>query len=56
MYNSQDIKNLLQSVIYPGFKKDIVSFDFVKDIIVSGDTVDIRLEIPSSNPQIAQEL
>ena len=31
MYNSQDIKNLLQSVIYPGFKKDIVSFDFVKD-------------------------
>lgn len=46
-----EILEKLQSVIYPGFKKSIVEFGFVKQTEPK-----IILEIPSSNPQIANTI
>ncbi|KAA6227243.1 MULTISPECIES: Mrp/NBP35 family ATP-binding protein [unclassified Campylobacter] len=50
------IKQRLQGVKYPGFEKDIISFDFVKNIEVKEKIAFINLEIPSSNPNLAKEL
>lgn len=52
----EQILEQLKGVKYPGFEKDIVSFNFVKDIKIQDDSVKIDIEIPSSNPQIADEL
>ncbi|WP_291950870.1 Mrp/NBP35 family ATP-binding protein [Campylobacter sp.] len=52
----EKIKERLKQVIYPGFKKDIVSFDFVKKIEVDDKKANIVVEIVSANIQVAQEL
>lgn len=46
----------LKGVIYPGFEKDIVSFGFVKNVEIAGDTAKIDVEIVSSNPAVAAQL
>ena len=52
------IKEVLKKVIYPGFKKSVVDFGFVKDIEVSedGKKAIITYQIPSSDDEIAQKL
>jgi len=50
------IKEQLSTVLYPGFQKDIVTFDFVKGIEVSGSEVTIALDITSSSDDVAKEL
>ncbi|MED7914786.1 iron-sulfur cluster assembly protein, partial [Campylobacter coli] len=47
----EQILEKLKSVKYPGFDKDIVSFNFVKDIKTENENVIVELEIVSSNPQ-----
>ncbi|RXJ57943.1 Mrp/NBP35 family ATP-binding protein [Candidatus Marinarcus aquaticus] len=51
-----DIKNELQSVLYPGFNKSIMDFGFVKDVQVNGSGVDISIEITSSAQDVEQQL
>ncbi|MBP5779013.1 MAG: Mrp/NBP35 family ATP-binding protein [Campylobacter sp.] len=53
--NKNEVLEKLKSVIYPGFEKSIVDFGFVKNIEI-GDRVFVEVEIPSSNPQIANTL
>lgn len=50
------IKEKLKSVKYPGFSKDIISFNFVKNIEVQNGVASIVLDIVSANPQIAKDL
>ncbi|MCX2682679.1 P-loop NTPase [Campylobacter sp. MIT 21-1685] len=52
----EQILQKLQSVKYPGFEKDIVSFHFVKDIQIKNNKAFIELEIPSSNQEVVQQL
>lgn len=52
----EQILEKLKSVKYPGFDKDIVSFNFVKDIKTENENVIVELEIVSSNPQVSEEL
>lgn len=54
--NRNNLIDLLKAVTYPGFDKDIVSFGFVKDVELDGQNAKIYLEIPSSSPDIIQEL
>lgn len=54
--NEQQIREILSTVKYPGFEKDIVSFGFVKSIAISGDQVSITVEITASSAEIANEL
>ncbi|KIM10973.1 MAG: sodium:proton antiporter [Sulfuricurvum sp. PC08-66] len=52
----EDVKKALSSVTYPGFTKDIVTFGFVKDISVEGDTVKATVDITSSAPEVAKQI
>ncbi|RAX54457.1 sodium:proton antiporter [Helicobacter sp. 16-1353] len=54
--NKQDILNKLKYVIYPNFKRDIVDFGFVKNVEIDGENVEISLEIPSNNPEVAKKI
>lgn len=46
--NKSEVLELLKSVTYPGFSRDIVSFGMVDDIIIEGDTVTVRLKIATT--------
>ena len=47
--NKEDILKLLQSISYPGFNRDIVSFGMVKDIDIHDQKIKIELSITSQN-------
>jgi len=50
------VLDALRNVIYPGFTKDIVTFDFVKDVAIDGTRVYLVVEITSSAPEVKAEL
>jgi ATP-binding protein involved in chromosome partitioning len=54
----EKIREQLKKVIYPGFKKSVVDFGFVKEIEVSedGKRAIITYQIPSSDDKVAQQL
>jgi len=54
--NKEKILTTLNNVIYPGFNKSIVKFDFVKGIVLTDTTISITLEIPSASDTIEQQL
>jgi len=56
MTDKSSIEDILAKVIYPGFTKDIVSFDFVKEIIIDNDSISITIDIPSSAQEIEDQL
>lgn len=51
----QELLKLLKQVIYPNFSKDIVTFGFVKQA-KENEEIEISLEIPSSNKEVANSL
>jgi len=54
----EKIQEALKNVIYPGFKKSVVDFGFVKDIEVSedGKSAIITYQIPSTDDGVASRL
>lgn len=50
------VKSALSKVMYPGFTKDIVTFGFVKDIVVNGSDVSFTVDITSSAPEVAKQI
>ena len=48
--NQEQITEILSSVIYPNFSKDIVSFGFLKEVKVSDNEVRVRAERPALCP------
>jgi len=56
MITSDNIKNLLQEVIYPGFTKSIIEFGFVQNIKIENDAITIILNIPSASPEVEKLL
>ena len=56
MITNDEIENILKLVIYPGFKKSIVDFGFVKDINVKDENIYILLDIPSASQTIEEQL
>ena len=55
MDNSQ-ILELLKSVKYPGFTRDIVSFGIIKEITVDNDTIKIELALKTKNEDKKNEV
>jgi ATP-binding protein involved in chromosome partitioning len=53
---TDSIKDILQSVKYPGFSKSIVDFGFIKDISIEGDKVSLILDITSSAEEVEKAL
>lgn len=56
MITQEDILNTLKTIIYPNFKKDIVSFGFVKDINLHQEQLALRIEIPSNSIEVINQL
>ena len=52
--DKNQILELLKTVKYPGFNRDIVSFGMVKDIEVKEEGVQIYLNISSQNDEKRQ--
>lgn len=52
----EQILNALKEVKYPNFDKDIVSFNFVKNISLEGKSPTILIEIPSSSQEVSQTI
>ncbi|MBD3796167.1 MAG: Mrp/NBP35 family ATP-binding protein [Campylobacterales bacterium] len=50
------VKSALSKVAYPGFTKDIVTFGFVKDIVINGNDVSCTVDITSSAPEVAAQI
>ncbi|WP_104697632.1 MULTISPECIES: Mrp/NBP35 family ATP-binding protein [unclassified Helicobacter] len=56
MITQETIINTLKEVIYPNFQKDIVTFGFVKDVNLHQDALALRIEIPSNNQEVINQL
>jgi ATP-binding protein involved in chromosome partitioning len=56
MITEEQVKEALKTVKYPGYSRDIVSFGLVKQIGVSGGSVNVALQLTSGSPEIAQQI
>ncbi|ADN08810.1 Mrp/NBP35 family ATP-binding protein [Sulfurimonas autotrophica] len=56
MIKQEIIEDLLKQVIYPGFTKSIVHFDFVREIKIIEKEISITLSIPSTSIEIETQL
>ena len=45
------ILELLKTITYPGFSRDIVSFGMVDDVSVDGDSVAVKLKITTQQEE-----
>jgi ATP-binding protein involved in chromosome partitioning len=54
--NETEIQSILNNVIYPGFNKSIVTFNFVKKITIEQDNILIALDIPSAAQEVEDQL
>lgn len=50
------VMEVLRTVKYPGYSRDIVSFGLVKGIQIDGGAVGVLLELTSPNPEIARQI
>ena len=48
----ENVLEALKNVPYPGFSKDIVTFGFVKDVKIEGDSVAVSIDITSSANEV----
>jgi len=49
----EDVLRALASVRYPGFTRDVVAFGIVKQVLLEGGAVRIRMELGPGNPAVA---
>jgi len=54
--NEEEILSILSNVIYPGFNKSIVAFDFIKEIKIEDASIFISLDIPSAATEVEEQL
>lgn len=56
MLTEENIKKALQSVKYPGYSRDIVSFGLVKHIAANNGAVNVQIQLTSGTPELAQQI
>ncbi len=56
MPTEEEIKQALQTVKYPGYSRDVVSFGLLKQISTSHGAVSVTLQLTSGSPEIAKQL
>ncbi|MGV3773999.1 MAG: P-loop NTPase [Verrucomicrobiales bacterium] len=56
MATQEQVKQALQTVKYPGYSRDIVSFGLVKEISANAGAVTVRIEVSSANPELSRNL
>lgn len=56
MPTTDDIKQALTAIKYPGFSRDIISFGLLKDVNVANGAVNVVLQLTSANPDAARQI
>src|SRR5512133_2628090 len=56
MLTENSVREALKSVKYPGYSRDIISFGLVKEVSVSGSSVQVRLQLTSQSAEVAQQI
>ncbi len=56
MVSKDQILAELKSINYPGFKKDIISFGLVKDVLIDGGAVQLILDIRTQDQKVIQQI
>jgi ATP-binding protein involved in chromosome partitioning len=56
MPTQEQILEALKKVKFPGLSRDIVSFGFVRDLVVEGDTVSLTIHFQTENPAVGQQI
>ena len=56
MLTEDGIKAALKAVKYPGFSRDIVSFGVVKEVRIADAAVNVRIELTSGQPAVAEQI
>ena len=56
MPTTDDIRQQLSTIKYPGFSRDIVSFGLVKDIVITGGNVAVQLAISAADAKIPAQI
>ncbi len=56
MIDISSLEESLAQVIYPGFNRSIMTFDFVSELVIDDDKVSIRMSIPSTDAGIELQL
>jgi ATP-binding protein involved in chromosome partitioning len=54
--NSENVQDLLKTIKYPGFSRDIVSFGLVREIQIDGSNVLVVVEITTADPSIPEKI
>jgi len=50
------VMEVLRTVKYPGYSRDIVSFGLVKGVQIDGSAVGVLLELTAPNPEIGNQI
>ncbi|MDB6037868.1 MAG: minD [Verrucomicrobiales bacterium] len=56
MPTEEQVKQALQTVKYPGYSRDVISFGLVKNISTNAEAVTVTLELTSGSPEVARQL
>jgi ATP-binding protein involved in chromosome partitioning len=56
MLTEESVKHALQSVKYPGYSRDVVSFGLVKQIAANNNAVSVALQLTSGTPEVAGQI
>src|ERR1019366_6723455 len=56
MVTEETVKQALQTVKYPGYTRDIVSFGLVKQIAVNNGAVSVQVQLTSGTPELAAQI
>lgn len=56
MVTEETVKQALQTVKYPGYSRDIVSFGLVKQIAASDGSISVQIQLTSGTPELASQL
>ena len=56
MISQEAVLQILKTVKYPGYSRDIVSFGLVKEIQVEPTAVGVLIELTSPNPEIGEQI
>ena len=56
MPEQSEILNVLKTVKYPGYSRDIVSFGLVKEVQVDGDAVGVLIELTTPNSEVGEQI
>jgi ATP-binding protein involved in chromosome partitioning len=52
----EQVLEALKKVRFPGLSRDIVSFGFVRDVVIDGSTVSFTIHFQTENPAVGQQI